>query len=362
MRLLIAGGGTAGHINPGIAVAEELQSNYPNSNILFIGRDGGRENELVTKNGFKIKTINIKGLSRSFSLENAKNVYYALKSINQSKEIIKNFSPDIILGTGGYVCWPVIIAGKMMHIPTAIHESNSIPGLTTKLLSKKCEIVFLNKDETKKYLSRKVRTLTVGNPIKKDFRKYSRNYAREKLRINKKDFLILSFGGSLGAEKINKTILAVIENYSSKNKNIKHIHAVGNRYYEKLERKEYDNCRILPFINDMPLVMKAADLIICRSGAMTISEICEAGVASILIPSPNVTANHQFFNAKLMEKEGASIVIEEKNLCEKELVLAINSLKTNESDRKTRAKKSKLLSAPNCAQKILNELFLLKNS
>ena len=361
MRLLIAGGGTAGHINPGIAIAEELLTTHPESRILFVGREGGRENELIKKAGIDLRTIKINGLRRSLSLENAKRLILAIRSINEAKEIIKDFTPDVILGMGGYVCWPIITAGKRLNIPTAIHESNVSPGLTTKLLSRKCDVVFLSKEETKKYLSKRIRMLTVGTPVRAEFKKYDRNYARKRLGINNNDFLRVSFGGSLGSEKLNETILKVIENYSSKDKNIKHIHGVGRRYFEAKKTKEYDGCKIVPFINDMPFVMKAADLVICRSGSMTISEICEVGIASILIPSPNVTANHQFLNAKLMEDRGAGILIEEKNMNEKELILAINRFKNDEFDRKTRAKNSKTLSTPNSAKKIIKELFTLKN-
>lgn len=363
MRLLLCGGGTAGHTNPAIAVAEELKVSSPNSEVLFVGREGGGENALISKAGFKYCTIKIQGIKRSLSLDNIKRTIDAIRSIGKAGIIINDFKPDVILGTGGYVCWPVIAAAKKMGIPTAIHESNITPGLTTKLLSKKCDIVFINREESKKYLKNKTRIVAVGNPLRHSFENISRNEARKKLKISENELLILSFGGSIGAEKINEVILNVIEKYSSKEKDIKHIHAVGQRYFSKVKNKkdEYEGCKIIPFIDNMPLMMRAADIMICRCGAMTLSEICEVGVASILIPSPNVTANHQYHNAKHLEYNGGAILIEEKNLSTESLISAIKMLKNDKNGRKTRAKKVKQLSTPGAAKAIINELFLLKN-
>lgn len=362
MRLLLCGGGTAGHINPAIAVAEELTDTNPDSEILFVGREGGSENSIITKAGFKLCTIKIQGIKRSLSLSNLKRIKNAITAIEQAKKVIKEFMPDVILGTGGYVCWPLIIAGKRMGIPTAIHESNITPGLTTKLLSKKCDLVFLNHDETKIHLNKKAKTKTVGNPLRKDFKKTSREDARKKLKINETDLLILSFGGSIGAEKMNDVIIDVIKKYSSKDKNIKHIHAAGKRYFTKIkeEKNKYDGCKILPFIDDMPMLMNAADIVICRCGAMTLSEICEVGVASILIPSPNVTANHQYENGMHLKEKGGAILIEEKNLSTDALIRAINSIKSEKNGRKTRAKSLKALTTPDSAKTIVLDLFSLK--
>ena len=364
MRLLLCGGGTAGHINPAIAIAEELMSSHPNSKVLFVGRDEGSENLLIKDAGFEYRTLKIQGIKRSLSPSNFKRIKNAVKSIGSASKIINEFAPDVILGTGGYVCWPVITAGRRMGIPTAIHESNITPGLTTKLLSKKCNVVFLNRDETKNHLNKKVKAITVGNPLRQNFKKYTREKARQKLGIKENELLILSFGGSIGSEKMNEIIIDVIKNYSSKRSDVKHIHGVGKRYYENLKsvKTEYDGCRILPFINEMPLVMRASDIVICRCGAMTLSEICEVGVAPILIPSPNVTANHQYLNGKHLEDRGGAILIEEKDLSTKALISAIDKLKNEKNGRKTRAKILKDLSTPNSAKTIVSELFLLKKS
>ena len=361
MRLLLCGGGTAGHINPAIAIAEELMSSDPNSKILFIGREGGDENSLIKKAGFNYKTINILGLKRSFSLSNIKRVLTALKALNMATKIIKEFNPDVILGTGGYVCWPIITAGKRMGIPTAIHESNIIPGLTTKLLARKCDLVLLNREEAKRHLSNSTNFKTVGNPLRNDFKKTGRKDARAKLKVGENDCLIVSFGGSIGSEKMNDVIIDLMKTYTSKEKNIRHIHAVGKRYYKEIEKANegLGGCSIVPFIEDMPEYLNAADIVICRCGAMTISEICEVGVPAILIPSPNVAANHQLANGNILKNAGGAILIEEKNLNVDTLKNAVIKLKSDKNGRKTRAKTLKALSTPNSAKDIVFCLFSL---
>ena len=362
MRLLLCGGGTAGHINPAIAVADELLEAHKDAQILFVGREGGKENQLIEKAGFNLRTVNIQGLKRRITLKNLTVIKNAFKSVAEAKRIIRDFKPDVILGTGGYVCWPVLVAGKRMGITTAIHESNVIPGLTTKLLSGVVDKVFLNREETKNHLSKKAKTMAVGNPLRKEFKRIQKSEARKRLGINENELLIVSFGGSIGSEKMNRIILDVMKNYCSKDTNIRHVHAVGKRYYSEVEAKDkaLGKCSILPYIDEMPLYLNAADIAICRAGSMTVSEICEVGVASILIPSPNVTGNHQLANARYLEKANAAIVLEEKNLTSKSLIDAINRLKSEKYGRKTRAKSLKALSTPNSAKRIVSELFLLK--
>ena len=363
MRLLLCGGGTAGHINPAIAVAEELLEGDKNADILFVGRMGGKENQIIEELGFKLKTLNVQGLKRRLTLKNLTVIKNAINSISEAKTIINEFKPDVIMGTGGYVCWPVLIAGAELKIPTAIHESNISPGLTTRLLSKKIDVVFLNNEETKKYLTKRAKTLTVGNPLRKGFKRINKTEARRQLGVSEKEVMIVSFGGSIGSEKMNNVIMEVMENYSSKNANIRHFHATGKRYYSARETivQPLKNCTVLPYIENMPLYLNAADIAICRCGSMTLSEICEVGVPAILIPSPNVTGNHQLANAKYLEKANAAILLEEKNLTSKSLIDAINQLKSEKYGRKTRAKSLKALSTPNSSKIIVSELVLLKN-
>lgn len=366
MKLLLCGGGTAGHINPAVAIAEEMLKLYPKSEILFIGRENGPENDIIVKSGFKLRTIKIEGLRRSISADNIRRIKNALGAVSSAKKIIREFRPDIILGTGGYVCWPVITAGRSLNIPDAIHESNITPGLTTRILAKKCNIVFLNHEESRKSLKKAKRVITVGNPLRQDFSKVDRNTARRKLGISDDKFFILSFGGSIGAEIINETCLAIMKNYSAKDRTVKHVHATGKRYFEKVNSKyakgEIDGCQIKSYIDDMPLMLTAADVVICRCGAMTLSELSAAGVASILIPSPNVSDNHQYANGKLLCDIGAATLIEEKNLSEKVLTDQIIRLKTDKNARKKQAKNIKQLYTPNAAKNIINNIISLKNT
>lgn len=365
MRIILCGGGTAGHVSPALAVADEIIEQDKNCSLLFIGREGGRENEAVTKAGIQLKTLKVRGLIRSIKVENLKRICEAIEARSEAKKIIKEFRPDVVLGTGGYVCWPVLSAAHALGIPTALHESNAIPGLTTRLISKKCDIIFLNHKESSKHLGRNVNCVTVGNPLRKSFSSLTRENARRKLGLKPTDIFILSFGGSGGAEKINEVLIPVVKNYSSKEPDIKHIHATGVSYYSDLpdDIKNYNKggCQIKAYIDDMPQLLSATDIAICRCGAMTISELCQCGVCSVLIPSPNVTDNHQFENARLLQDKDAAIVIEEKNLSADNLISVINRLKSDKNGRKRRAKNIKHLSTPNAAKKIVNELKMLKN-
>ena len=365
MRLLLCGGGTAGHVNPAIAVAEELKSRDADAKILFIGRTGGQENELITASGYELKTVKVEGLKRSMSTDNVRRVITALKARSAAEQIIREFAPDVILGTGGYVCWPVISAGRRLGIPTAIHESNLTPGMTTKMLAAKCDRVFLNHEKTAEYLSQKTRCITVGNPLRSDFEHVDRRAARRKMGLRDDDIFLLSFGGSIGAECINKVMAEVMESYSSKTPKLRHLHATGKRYYRPEEKKYMGagvgGCRMTPYVSNMPTAMTAADIVVSRCGAMTLSELSAAGVAAILIPSPNVTGDHQLKNAIYLKERGAAEVIEEKDLSAKRLIDSINSLIIDENGRKNRAKTINELFVPRAAEKLVNELFSINS-
>ena len=365
MRLLLCGGGTAGHITPALVVAEEMKRRFPDTKILFIGRKGGGENEAVKKAGIELKTIDIQGLKRSLTFENVKRLKLALQAKKEADKIIKEFKPDIILGTGGYVCWPVISSGKKLNIPVAIHESNAYPGLTTRLLASKCDKVFLGREEAKAYLTKRAKYKVVGNPVSRDFTKFSHEEARKTLGIRNNETFIVSFGGSIGADKLNQVVIEVIKNHSSNDKQIRHIHATGKRYFDShiTDTKFPDTrCKILPYIDNMPTMLRAADIVICRCGAMTLAELSAVGVAAILIPSPNVSGNHQYKNAKQLSECGAASLIEEKNLSKKLLWNSILELKTDKNGRKNRAKMIKAFSSPDAAKMIVDELIFIKNN
>ena len=365
MNILICGGGTAGHITPGIAIAKEIKQKSRQNRVLFIGRQDGAENELISNAGFPYTTLDIHGLYRRFTIKNIDVLQKAVNAKREAKKIIKAFSPDAIIGTGGYVCWPVLNAGYSMNIPIFIHESNIYPGLTTRLLSKKCNKVFLYSEDSAKYLPKKTKYSVVGNPIPKDFFITKKDEARRQLGIKKDDVFILSFGGSLGAEKINEAILNFMKIYSVKQSKIHHIHATGKAHYSpafNTKKLTENNCMIVPFLNEMYKYMKAADIVICRSGAMTLTELSACATAAILIPSPNVSDNHQYKNAMTFAEKNAAIVIPENELCEKRLVKETTSLVNNSSKRQEMSKCIELFAKKDVEKSIFNEIVAILES
>lgn len=366
MKIIFTGGGTMGHITPAVAIAEAIKDILPSSEILFVGRCGGSENEFIKKRGFKLITLDIEGISRKDILKNIKVLKKALKAQDDSKRIINDFKPDIVFGTGGYACWPMLSAAQKMKIPTAIHESNVTPGLSAKILGKKCQMIYLSSDKAKEHFGKRTQIMTVGTPVLKEFFRSSREKSRQHFGLKEDDIFILSFGGSGGAEKINEVITSVMKSHSTKEKKVKHLHAVGKKYYEKCEfnelKKGENGCKIIPYIDDMPLSLSAADIVVSRSGALSLAEISAVGVASILIPSPNVTGNHQFVNAIEYQEAGASIIFEEKNLTEEALIKCLFSLEIDKFDRKKRAKSAKAISKPNCANLIAKSLISFKKT
>ncbi len=338
MRILLCGGGSVGHISPALAIAEAIKQKNENTEFIFVSREGGCENDVIKKSGIKLSTIKIEGIERRLTTKNIKRIKLALRAINKAIKITKEFSPDAVVVTGGYVSWPIAKAAIKLKIPLILHESNAYPGLVTRLISSKCNLVLLNTEETKKYIRKSTKTLVVGNPIRADFFKQTRNKARKKLNLNKNDLLLLSFGGSIGAEKINETIIPIIENYSVNTKNLHHIHATGKKHFSKIKKEDLkagkNGCKIVPYIDDMPTLLWASDIVICRSGAMTIAELSAVGAASILIPSEHVTDNHQYKNAKVLSEQSACILIEEKNLTEEQLATKI-SLLINDVEART---------------------------
>ncbi|MBR2283618.1 MAG: UDP-N-acetylglucosamine--N-acetylmuramyl-(pentapeptide) pyrophosphoryl-undecaprenol N-acetylglucosamine transferase [Ruminococcus sp.] len=327
MKALIACGGTGGHINPGIAIAEIIRSAYPDAEILFAGTPRGMEAKLVPQAGYRLETIKVAGFQRKISLENigrnAKALAYLATSGKRAREIIEGFKPDIAIGTGGYAAGPVIRKAARMGIPTAIHEQNAYPGVTNRLLSKEVGHVMLTVKEALDYMDKGSFEYTVtGLPVRSRIsgEKLSQHEAKQKLGFDD-SFTVLSFGGSLGAGCINETMeYAIKQDYSSVAA-INHIHGYGgmgrDTFPQAMESAgvplKSDRLRITEYINDMDVCLAAADLVICRSGASTLAELEAAGRASILIPSPIVAGNHQYHNAMVLGKAGAAVVIEQKD-------------------------------------------------
>ena len=336
MRIILCGGGTAGHVHPALAIAEEF-IRRGDTEILYIGRKGGAESKPVYDAGIKVRELEVRGLERKITYRNLKNIVTAIKSRAISKNIISEFCPDVVVGTGGYVCWPVLSAAAALKIPCIIHESNANAGLSTRLIYKKCDKVLISYDTTREELKGAREIITVGNPLRKDFLSTTRREARRRLGIKDNEIFIVSFGGSLGADRINDAVLSLIKNFSEKKASIRHWHATGKKHYsEEIYRdysKEKGRCVILPYIDNMPDVLHAADIAICRCGAITLSELAATATASILIPSPNVTGNHQYKNARVLADSGAAILINESELDGERLVKEISDLCKNTHKR-----------------------------
>ncbi len=360
MRLLLAGGGTAGHINPALAIADYVKEKEKNCEILYIGAKGKMEEKLVPKAGFPFKSIEISGFKRSFSpsaiKHNVKTVYLALTSQKKCKKIISDFKADVCIGTGGYVSGPVVRTAQKMGIPTLILEQNAYPGIATKMLSKNAKYVMLAVEDTKKYLDKTCNIKLTGNPIRSEISKLTKEDARKKLKISDKP-LVLSFGGSLGARKINEAVSELIE-WSSKENRYEHIHAYGSNgkwMPESLKEKGVKinkNIDLREYIDNMPLCLAAADLIICRAGAITLSEIQAAGKAAVLIPSPYVAENHQYHNAMALVKKDAAFILEEKDLSGTSLINLVKEAMKDSNKLKIYGENAKKLAKTNASEEI----------
>ncbi len=316
MNIILSGGGTAGHINPAVAIAKYILSKEPDSKILFIGTKKGLESTLIPKEGFDIKYIDVEGFSTGSKIKNIIPGAKFVRAIFKCKKFISDFKPDVVIGTGGYVCAPVVYAANSKKIPTLIHEQNVFPGAAIRFLASKSTVTAISFDESRKYIKNAGEILLTGNPIRPKILSSDKNISREKLNIGNKK-LVVAVGGSLGATAINNVMCDFIKNSSYTD--IKLILSTGKRDYESVKNSLKDtksqiDYEIREYIDDMDTVLSAADLVICRSGAITLSEIAALGKASILIPSPNVVNNHQEYNARAFEKVGAACVILENEL------------------------------------------------
>lgn len=336
MRIIFAGGGTAGHINPALAIAGYVREKQPDAEILYIGAKGGMEERLVPQAGFEFRSVRIQGFYRSMSISSIKHnivtVKRAFSASSEAKKIIKEFRPDICIGTGGYVSGPVLRAAAKLGIPTIIHEQNAYPGVTNKMLSKHAARVMLAMPDARSHFKGECDFVDTGNPVRGDILKQNKADARKKLGLDERP-VILSFGGSLGAQKINEALADIIAR-SAKDGKYQHIHAYGQygKWFPDLlkekgaDLEKADNLDIREYINDMPVCLAAADVVVARAGAITLSEIQVTGKPSVLIPSPNVAENHQYHNAMSLVKNNAAVMIEEKDLTPEKLTEEIDRL------------------------------------
>jgi len=339
-KILICGGGTGGHLYPALAIIEYIKDNYPLGELLFIGTERGLGRELISQSGVNYKTVKSCGLILDGSISRKilniiKFLYSLTLGFLQSFKIVLKFKPDIILGMGGYICAPVLLAGIFMSRKIALHEQNYIPGRLNSFFSRFARYIFISFSDTDKYLKvKKNKIIFTGNPVRKAVEQ-SKNIKPEfeKWGLEKGRFTIIAFGGSLGAEKINNTIINLY-NYFKDNDKIQILLICGSRFYNQLVKSEKNIIeskgkfilKIFSYISEMQEIYRISDVIISRAGANTISEIIECNIPSILIPYPYAVANHQFYNADFLARKGKAILIEDKDLNEEKIIKIIELL------------------------------------
>ncbi len=364
MRVLMSGGGTGGHVNPAIAIADMIKIREPDSEIAFVGTERGIENKLVPAAGYKLYHVDVRGIRRKLTLENLRALWLSVTSVYKAKKLIREFRPDIVIGTGGYVCWPIVKAAVKLDVPSMLHESNAQPGMAVRMLNADVDCLLVNFEQTIERLERTKRAVHVGNPLRGEFASISPEEARAKLGIaGKYRSFLLSYGGSMGAERVNDEVLELMRDYSAKHPELLHMHATGSIEHEAASEKfrsfGLDGCKNIKleeYIYDMPLCMAAADLVICRAGAITLSELAALGKPSILIPSPNVTDNHQYKNAKVLADAGAAVLIEEKELSDGRLEREVAEILSDKERMKRMSEAASSFSVANTDELIYSEI------
>ncbi len=370
MKILFAAGGTGGHINPALATAGEIRERYPDAEILFVGTKDKMEAKLVPAAGFDFATIKISGFQRKISIENIirnlKTIFYLLFCTFSVKKILKKFKPDVVVGFGGYVSGPVVRTAAKMGIPTAIHEQNAYPGITNKTLAKIVDRVMLTAEEAEKYMQCKNPATVTGLPVRGEMLRADRDFARAKLGIRDDQKLILSMGGSLGAMTINNAMVDLITD-NHKDDSLYFIHAMGQYGLwvpDKLKENGVDlnnakNIEIREYISDMDVCMPAADVVVCRAGASSLSELQALGKASILVPSPNVAENHQYHNAMALVNKGAALIIEEKDLTKEKMQSLFETLTNDDTNRHSIEANAKAMAVADAKEKIADIVLSL---
>ncbi len=368
MKILFAAGGTGGHINPALATAGEIRERYPDAEILFVGTKDKMEAKLVPAAGYDFKTIKISGFQRKISIENIirniKTIIYLLFCSFSVKKILREFQPDVVVGFGGYVSGPVVRTAAKMGIPTAIHEQNAYPGITNKTLAKVVDRVMLTAPEAEKYMQCKNAPTVTGLPVRGEMLRADRDFSRAKIGIKDDQLLVLSMGGSLGAMTINNAMVDLIAD-NHHNKKLYFLHAMGQFGLwvpDKLKEKgvvDADNVEVREYISDMDVCMSAADVVVCRAGASSLSELQALGKASILIPSPNVAENHQYHNAMALVNKGAALIIEEKDLTKEKMKVLFDSLTKDSEKRLDIEKNAKEMASLDAKEKIADIVLSL---
>lgn len=354
MRILVTGGGTGGHIYPALAFIRYVQKIQPDSEFLYVGTHRGLENKIVPETGISFKTIKIQGFKRKLSLDNIKTVQLFVESIKRSKEILREFKPDVVIGTGGYVSGSVVYAAARMKIPTIVHEQNSVPGITNKFLSRFADRVGISFLDAAQYFPEN-KTVLVGNPRAQEVVTSGKSEVLEQYGLLPDIPTVLIFGGSQGALKINQAVIQALPKFSQKEYQV--LYASGDRYYNEIAEK-FDiekinhNLSLQPYIKNMTDVMANVDLLIGRAGATSIAELTALGLPAILIPSPYVTNDHQTKNAQSLVNAGAVKMITDADLTGEKLVEAVDEIMGDPEKKAMMAKASRQEGIPDAAERL----------
>lgn len=362
MRVVLSGGGTGGHIYPAIAVARQIEEEFPDAEFLYIGGKRGLESKLVPQEKIDFEAIDITGFRRSLSFENVKTIMRFFQGVRTSKALLRQFKPDVVIGTGGYVCGPVVYAAARLGIPSMIHEQNAIPGLTNSFLSRYADTVAVSFEGSERAFPKAKHAVYTGNPRATTVRHANRDRGFATLGLPMESSVVLVVGGSRGAKAINDAMIDMAPQLS-KLKDVHFVYVTGESYFEHLTEQVRSKIgslpnyvHILPYIHNMPEVLACTSLIVSRSGASFLSEITSLGIPSILIPSPNVTNNHQEANARRLEEEGAAVMIREPELTGKKLFDEIADIMHNADRRAHMSTASATLGKPDSAEVLVQEL------
>ena len=367
MKVVIAAAGTAGHINPGLAIAKKIQAEEKDSKIIFIGTTRGLENDLVPRAGYELKTIEAYGLSKKISIENMKKMLKTLKGFKEARKILEEVKPDVVVGTGGYICGAVISAAHRLKIPTLLHESNAFPGKAVKILARKTDTILVSFEDAISRIKHAKKIVYTGTPVKIKKQEYAvqqKQNIKEEAGIKENIPAVLVFGGSQGARQINNAIMGIIK--AKLNKNYQIIWATGPKQYdiikEELENNHLNinyiqNMKIVPYIYNMEEIMNVVDAIVARSGAMTITEISNLGKPSILVPLPNVSHDHQLYNAKVLKNVGAAEIILDNELNGEILNEKIEKIVLDKNKCKTMGENALKISTDNVEDKIYEQII-----
>lgn len=371
MRFVIAGGGTGGHIYPALAIARALERQDATATILFVGTGHGLESELVPHAGYPLQTIHLYGFQRRISWRNLQNVFWTVRSLWEVRKILREFRPDAVIGTGGYVCGPVVWSAASAGIPTLIQEQNAFPGVTNRILSRVVDVAAVGYPEAApKFAGHKARVVVTGNPVREDLLQETREESCRHFGLRPELPVLLITGGSQGARSINQAALAVHRRWAGK-KEVQILHITGQTDYnniihtlqaEGLPIYDGEAGRIVvPYLHEMPKALAAARLVVSRAGAIGLAELTLRGIPAILIPYPFASENHQEINARALEKNGAAVVIRDSELTGELLTATVEKLIADSEKLRSMAAAAAAMGTPRAADEIAALVFDLLN-